>query len=191
MSFYKNKKNLINYIEMAEGYNGKYIIQKLKKYLPEGSSVLELGMGPGEDLKILKNDYHVIGSDYSQEFLDLFKEKNQSSDIELQVLDARILDTNQRFDCIYSNKVLYHLTEEELITSLDRQWELLNENGILLHSFWKGDKKEKQHGLIFVYYTEEKLRSIINDKYEILEVDTYEEMEKDDSLYIILRKRER
>lgn len=173
MSFYSNEKNVRDYIEMAEGYDGKYLIKELKKYLPKGSSVLELGMGPGKDLDLLKKDFNVTGSDYSQVFLDLYREKNKNTDIEILLLDARTLDTSQKFDCIFSNKVLYHLTEEELKASLERQWELLNEDGILLHSFWKGEEKEEQHGLTFVYYTEEKLRTMIDHKYEILEIKTY------------------
>ena len=188
MNFYKNKENVKKYIEMAEGYDGKYLIEILKKYLPEGSSILELGMGPGKDLDILNKNYDVTGSDYSEIFLDLYKEKNKDMNIELLVLDARTLETSKKFDCIYSNKVLYHLTTKELIKSLNRQWEILNENGILFHSFWKGDKAEKKNGLTFVYYNEEKLRKIIDDNFEILEIDTYKEMEEDDSLYIILKK---
>lgn len=190
MSFYNNEKNVRDYIEMAKGYDGKYLIKELKKYLPNDSNILELGMGPGKDLELLNKDYNGTGSDYSQVFLDLYREKNKKSDIELLLLDARTLETNQKFDCIFSNKVLYHLMEEELKASLERQWKLLNDNGILLHSFWKGDKIEKQQGLTFVYYTEEKLRNMIDDKYEILEIKTYQEMDEDDSLYIILRKKD-
>ena len=190
MSFYEDEKNIKQYIEMAEDYDGKYLIKILKKYLPKGSTILEIGMGPGKDLNLLNKDYKVTGSDYSQIFLDLYKKQNKNSNIELLKLDARTLKTNQKFDCIYSNKVLYHLTEEELLISLDRQWEILKQDGILFHSFWRGDKKEKSHGLDFIYYTEEKLRKMIDKKFEILEIDLYEEMEKDDSLYIILKKKE-
>lgn len=190
MSFYNNKKNVKDYIKMAEGYDGKFLIQILKKYLPKGSSVLELGMGPGKDLNLLQKDFEVTGSDNSQIFLDLYKEQNKNSTIDLLILDARRLELNQKFDCIYSNKVLYHLTEDELITSFEQQWDILNKNGILFHSLWKGEGKETSHGLDFVYYTEEKLRKIISNKFEILEIESYEEMGKDDSLYIILRKKE-
>lgn len=190
MSFYNNKKNVKDYIKMAEGYDGKFLIQILKKYLPKGASVLEIGMGPGKDLNLLQKDFEVTGSDNSQIFLDLYKEQNKNSTIDLLILDARRLELNQKFDCIYSNKVLYHLTEDELIKSFEQQWDILNKNGILFHSLWKGEGKETSHGLDFVYYTEEKLRKIISNKFEILEIESYEEMGKDDSLYIILRKKE-
>ena len=188
MSFYKNKENVKKYIEMAEGYDGKYLIEILKKYLTEGSSILELGMGPGKDLDILNKDYEVTGSDYSELFLDLYK-KSKNMNVDLLFLDARSLETSKKFDCIYSNKVLYHLTKDELTKSLNRQWEILNKDGILFHSFWKGDKREKKNGLNFVYYTEEKLREMIGDNFEILDIESYTEIEDDDSLYIILKKK--
>jgi len=189
MSFYKNKENVKKYIEMAEGYDGKYLIKILKKYLPEGSSILELGMGPGKDLDILSKYYEVTGSDYSELFLDLYREKNKNMNVDLLVLDARTLEISKKFDCIYSNKVLYHLTKSELKKSLNRQWKILNKDGILFHSFWKGDKKEKQKGLNFVYYTEEKLREMISDNFEIIDIESYTEMEDSDSLYLILKKK--
>lgn len=189
MNFYKDEENVKKYIEMAEGYDGKYLIEILKNYLPEGSSVLELGMGPGKDLNILNKYYDVTGSDYSKLFLDLYREKFGNMKVDLLVLDARTMDISKTFDCIYSNKVLYHLTKKELRKSLNRQWELLNEEGILFHSFWKGDKIENQNGLNFVYYTEEKLKNMIGDNFEIVDIESYKEMEDDDSLYIILKKK--
>ena len=42
---------------MAEGFDGRELIEILKKYLSKGSTVLELGMGPGKDLDILNKNY--------------------------------------------------------------------------------------------------------------------------------------
>lgn len=36
------------YIRMAEGYDGRELIEVLQRYVPSGSSVLEIGMGPGK-----------------------------------------------------------------------------------------------------------------------------------------------
>ncbi|NHJ48020.1 MAG: class I SAM-dependent methyltransferase [Asgard group archaeon] len=187
MNYFKNEKNVKDYIKMAEGYDGRLLIDLLKKYLPLGSSLLELGMGPGKDLDILSNFFEVIGSDYSQIFLDLYREKNIS--IELLLLDAITLETNRTFDCIYSNKVLHHLTKEDLKKSFQRQKAVLNDNGLLFHTFWKGDKEETYHGLRFVYYTEKELLGIIGDIYELIEIATYKEMSKNDSIYVILKKK--
>ena len=122
MGYFHEEKNVLEYIKMAEGYDGKELIEILKNHLPVGSTVLELGMGPGKDLKILSSDYIVTGSDYSNVFLELYRKKNKNAD--LLLLDAITLKTRRKFDCIYSNKVLIHLTRQELRMSLKRQLDL-------------------------------------------------------------------
>jgi cyclopropane fatty-acyl-phospholipid synthase-like methyltransferase len=192
-NYYKDKKNVQEYFEMAEGYDGEVLIEHLRDYLPEGSTVLELGMGPGKDLDILNKYYQVTGSDFSKHFLEIYKENHKRTELDLLLLDARKLNIDRKFDCIYTNKVLYHLTEEELIKSLNQQKDLLNEEGLLLHSFWEGNKKEKFKGTNFVYYTKKKLIELINthfaDVYELLEIDYYKEMKDKDSIYVIIKKK--
>jgi len=193
MDNYYKEKNVLEYIEMAKGYDGKVLIENLRNYLLEGSTVLELGMGSGKDLDILKKYYKVTGSDFTKYFLNLYKENHQDIDVDLMLLDARKLDIDRKFDCIYTNKVLYHLTEEEMIESLNQQKDLLNDEGLLLHSFWERNRKEKFKGTNFVYYTKKRLIEIMNTHYnyvyEILEIEYYKEMKEKDSIYIILKKK--
>ncbi|MGI9567742.1 MAG: class I SAM-dependent methyltransferase [Nitrosopumilus sp.] len=189
VGYFDTEKGVNEYIQMASGYDGAKLIEVLRKYLPEKSTVLEIGMGPGVDLDILQKHYTVTGSDSSKIFLDKYKNKDKNN-IDLMLLDAVTLHTdNRKFDCIYSNKVLHHLTKEELRKSLSRQKEILNQNGILFHSFWKGNKTENFEGLFFQYYEMKELEDMVKDDYEILELKTYTEMEKDDSIYVVLKKR--
>ncbi len=99
------------------------------------------------------------------------------------------MDVDRQFDCIYSNKVLHHLTREELIQSLHRQASVLNQNGILLHSFWPGEGEEEMSGLRFTYYTEATLGESTGTEYEALELQRYSEMEDGDSIYLLLQKK--
>lgn len=186
MNYYDDPKNAEQYIKMADGYDGQKLIDRLLTYLPAGTTVLELGMGPGTDLELLAQHYVVTGSDRAQPFLDRYRALNNSAD--LLLLDAVTLETERTFDAIYSNKVLYHLTRDELRQSFARQVDLLNPGGIALHSFWVGEDEEDQHGLHFAYYTEETLRAQIGAAFEVLEIGRYTEMSADDSLWIILRK---
>jgi len=187
MGFFDTEKGVREYIKMAEGYDGVELIKILQKYLPANSTVLELGMGPGKDMDILKKSYIVTGSDNSQIFLDKYKKNNPDTD--LLLLDATTLQTEQKFDCIYSNKVLHHLPREDLVKSLQRQKEILNPNGIVFHSFWKGNKTENMEGLLFTYYEIEDLTKMAENDFEILAMETYTEMQKDDSIYVILRNK--
>lgn len=54
----------------------------LTQRLPSGASVLELGMGPGFDLDLLRKNYEVAGSDDSQFFLDGYRETCPYSDLD-------------------------------------------------------------------------------------------------------------
>lgn len=186
MGFFDTEKGVDEYIKMAEGYDGAELIKILQEYLPEKSTALELGMGPGKDLDILSKTFTVTGSDNSQVFLDKYKKENPEAD--LLKLDAVTLSTNRMFDCIYSNKVLHHLTREDLKKSIQRQSEIVNPNGIAFHSFWKGDKDENYDGLLFTKYQVEGLKEIIGNSFDILAMNVYTEMEKDDSIYVVLRK---
>ena len=187
MNYYDDPKNAAEYIKMAEGYDGAYLIDILKQHLPAGATVLELGMGPGVDLEILGRDFQVTGSDRAQPFLDLYRQRHPKAD--LLLLDAVTLETKRRFDGIYSNKVLHHLTIDELRDSFQRQAELLKPGGMLLHSFWHGNKVEEIAGMRFFYHTLETLKPLYDANYALLESGIYAEMETDDSLYVVLRKR--
>ena len=187
MGFFETEKGVEQYINMSKGYDGTELIKILKEFLPEKSSVLELGMGPGKDLDILRKNYTVTGSDNSQIFLDRYKKQNPN--VDLLKLDVVTLFTDKIFDCLYSNKVLHHITREDLKKSFQRQKEILTPNGITFHSFWKGDEDENFDGLLFTKYQIDGLKEIIGNLFDILRIETYTEMEKDDSLYVILRNR--
>jgi SAM-dependent methyltransferase len=186
MSYFDDEKNVEAYINMVEGYDGRELIAVLKRHLPTGATVLELGMGPGKDLEILSEDYQATGSDHALPFLDRFRELHPTADVVR--LDAVKMDIDRTFDAIYSNKVLHHLTRTDLVKSLQRQATVLNQGGILCHSLWYGDSEELHHGLRFVYYTEETFNRLAGPEYRLLEMKRYTEFDPDDSLYVVLQK---
>lgn len=187
MKYYDDEKNVDQYIRMTTGYDGKLLVDVLRKYLPDGSKILELGLGPGKDLLLLEEHYEVIGSDASPIFVERFKKRHPGKTVKL--LDAVTLDTDERYQGIYSNKVLCHLRRDQLLVSFQRQAQALETRGIALHSFWFGAEETTCQGLRFVYYCENALRTLVEPEYEILAIERYTEMEADDSLYIVLRKR--
>jgi len=186
MKFYDSVENVNQYIEMAKGFDGRELIKILKKYVPEGSSVLELGMGPGVDLEMLSKSYDVTGSDNSIIFIERFRHLHSS--FKLIQLDVNNIKCNITFDCIYSNKVLHHLTDDELRASLLQQRNVLANGGVLFHTFWLGEKTEEMEGMLFNYHTADSLRNLIGDLFDVEEIQSYREMDDNDSLYIILRK---
>jgi len=186
-NYYHTKKSVDEYIHMAKDVSGVELIERLKDFLAPNSSVLELGSGPGTDWEILKEQFKVIGSDYSMEFLDRLRSKNP--DGEFLNLDATTLKTNKKFDAIYSNKVLHHLTDEELSGSVFRQNEILNPEGIVCHSFWNGEGTEIYNSLFVNYHNEASLNAYFEKHFDILAIEKYKEFEDGDSLLLIGRKK--
>ncbi len=45
MGFYDTEDGVQEYVEAAEGYDGAELVEVLNKHLPQGSTVLELGIG--------------------------------------------------------------------------------------------------------------------------------------------------
>jgi ubiquinone/menaquinone biosynthesis C-methylase UbiE len=186
--FYKTKATVDQYITAAKGFDGKMLIEKLKLVLPTNLKVLEIGSGPGSDWAILQKTYKVIGSDNSKEFLSYLKNKYPSGSF--LELDAVSLNTTLKFDGIYSNKVLHHLKDDELLNSIQRQNEVLNTNGIICHSFWKGKGSEIFKGLFVNYHTENSLKEFFERYFEILTIVMYKEFETDDSILFIGKKKD-
>ncbi len=183
MGYYDSIEHVEQYCSMADGYDGRNLIDRLKVYLPAGSSVLELGMGPGTDLDMLRQSYEAVGSDTSILFLERYRETQP--DAALLQLDAVTLRTDLKFDAVYTNKVMHHLDYSQMKASFQRQIEILDGSGIMMHSFWYGEQIERFEGLSFYQVTEEILSQLLPPGIEIIELQRYTEMDEQDSLYMI------
>lgn len=186
MNYYDDIKNARDYINRAKGFDGSAFLPIIRKYLSNGSSLLELGMGPGTDVDLFSEFFSITGSDNSQAFLDIYKEKNPNA--KLLLLDAISIHTNQKFDGIYSNKVLHLLSIDELKKSFQNQLKCLNKNGVVFHTFWLGTGEMEFGGLKYNYYNEDSIQEIISSQFEILEFKKYIEMDDGDSFYLVMKK---
>ena len=184
--YYKTKESVEEYIRLAKGIDGANLIDKLKKYISSNAILLEIGSGPGADWEILNKNYEVIGSDNSKEFLNHLSQKHPSN-IFIE-LDAVTLNTIKSFDGIYSNKVMHHLNDDELTSSIKRQYDILHPDGIICHSFWKGEGSEFFNGLYVNYHSESTLKKFFEQYFDILVIEEYAEFEKGDSLLLIAKK---
>ncbi|MGB0391649.1 MAG: class I SAM-dependent methyltransferase [Salibacteraceae bacterium] len=186
--YYHTSESVKEYIKAAEGFNGQHLISQLNKVIPAKSKVLELGSGPGTDYELLAKTHQVVGSDYSEEF-----QKHLNShfpDGEFLHLNAATLDTSEKFDAIYSNKVLQHLTQEELVESVKLQAKTLNSNGVICHSFWYGKGSEEFKGMHVNYQNTESVKSLFSSVFNILTLSKYKEFEKEDSIVLIAKKKD-
>ena len=96
------------------------------------NSILDLGCGPGNSTKVLKDEFptaKIIGADNSDEMLE--KAKGLYPDIEFINLDANgdLNEVNEKFDIVFSNACIQWLpNHNELLPKL---MTLLKPNGIL------------------------------------------------------------
>ena len=185
--YYHTSESVKEYISLAKDVNGAQLIDKLKTFLPEESNVLELGTGPGSDFEILNKFYNVTGSDYSTEFIKHLE--SQFADHKFLHLDARTISTDNKFESIYSNKVLHHLKDDELSDSIKKQSDVLIRNGIVCHSFWKGEGYEIFKGMYVNYHTSSTIRKQFEPYFKILLLEEYKEFDHNDSLILIAEKK--
>lgn len=192
MGFFDTDEGVEQYAKMAEGYDGRELVEQLVQLRPGGGELLELGMGLGKDLALLAEHFTVTGSDSSQVFLRRYRDQPSALEVELLELDAvsfEGLDAGRRFDVIYSNKVLHHLEREQLPRSWARQAQHLRSGGLAFHSFWHGEGDAEFSGAHFSYYTRESLAAGLPPELELERCTRYTEMEDDDSMLVILRCR--
>ena len=182
LGYYFTKDSINEYISMSEGYDGRDIINKLIPILSADSTILELGMGPGRDMDLLKGNYKVTGSDISPHFIEYYRERNPEEN--LLLMDAVNINTERTFNAVFSNKVLQHLSNKELEQSIERQAEILTDGGIVYHTFWEGEGEEFIEDLRFNYQVESYLRKIFSDRFEIIEISIYKELRDNDSIMI-------
>lgn len=187
MGYFDNKDNVESYIKMVDGYDGSAIVEVLVRHLAAGSSVLELGMGPGKDLELLSKHFSVTGSDSSSVFVDRYKSRHPHADV--IVLDAVEFKLDRTFDAMFSNKVLQHLPKPDAAKSIEAQHGALNSDGIMLHTLWHGDSVDEHHGLLFQQYTIETFSDLVADYFDVVDSARYTEMEADDSLYVVCKRR--
>jgi cyclopropane fatty-acyl-phospholipid synthase-like methyltransferase len=186
-NYYEDAANVETYSKFTPAHDGALLVDALGAWLPEGSSVLELGMGPGKDYKLLSQRYKVTGSDFSTAFLGRYRALDPAA--ELLQLDARTLATERHFDAIFSNKVLIHFSPEDLQKSFMRQHEVLNDDGVIMHSFWNGEGQKEFGGLTLVYHNERDLTSMLEGSYDILALEQHAKMAEGDSVYVVARKK--
>ena len=194
----KTKLTIDAYNKNAEKYTLKFnnlpaykdkITEFQKKYIPKGARILDLGCGPGNNIKtILEIDSscNFTGIDLSTEFIKIAKQQNPACDFLNQ--DIRKINLDSQYDIVIASFCIVHLTNDETQNFLKDISSILCENGHLYLSFMEGDNsglestsfsKEK---IFFNYYQRADVLESLK-KYEIrpVEIKSEEYLEKDGS----------
>ena len=157
-----------------------YFIRNSLKYLPCGSKILEIGAGNGDNsLYIKKLGYNITSSDIADDFLKEI-EKRGLSPIKFNLLEDSF---KEKYDGIFCWKVFVHFTDEDMLYSLNKIYNSLNKDGILIFSLINRNCKENDSEWIdfpdeysmgvdryFRYYSKKDMDKIINKtNFKVLE----------------------
>ena len=183
MSFFDDPKNVEQYIDMSQGYDGARLVNALAAKLEAGATVLELGMGEGKDVALLSQHFQVTGSDASPVFVQRYLQRHPNADV--LALDAVSIDTERQFHALYSNKVLHQLSPEQLTASFQQQHTRLLGNGLILHSFWLGTGSEEFAGDRTYYYQPAAITELMAPLFKVLSIETYTETDTEDSFFVL------
>lgn len=129
-----------------EGTRGHDVSQNIAALLRhiEGEppfSILDLGCGPGRDLKVFAGLGHVaLGLDGALRFAEMAREY---SGCEVWQQDLLALDLpTAHFDGVYANAVLFHVPGQELPRVLSELHAALKPRGVLFSSNPRGSNEE-------------------------------------------------
>lgn len=164
------------------------IVNLLDEYLLDQSKILKIGSKTGSDLVKLSKHYQITGSAHEIGDVEVLQAKHPN--IRIKHLDIFALTIKEKYDCIYSNKILAALTPDELATSLITQANHLNEEGIILLTLPYGKEPFEKDNQVIQAYTETTITQFIPDSLQIIMLDSYYDKAKDDSLLVILKKRQ-
>lgn len=114
-------------------------VREFSNCLKEGSTILDLGCGPGNIAKFLVNQdkgYKILGVDLSSEMLKLARQNVPAG--EFVIGDIRHLQLELKFDATIASFCIIHLDDDEVMELFKRTYNLLNEQGFLYLSFMNG-----------------------------------------------------
>lgn len=162
-------------------------IDKMEKLLPPNGKVLDAGCAYGRDAnEFFERGFEVVGVDLSEELLAKGKEKFPG--LTLKQMDVRKLDfKDKKFDCVWCNAVLLHLTDPDIEKTLKEFHRVLKKDGVLYTSFQEGDGTEDRvttfgtdNPRFFNLKTKDDIEEIIvNAGFQLLESERTDDMRPD------------
>ena len=128
--------------------------------LEKNGEILDLGCGSGRDAKhFLDSGFSVIALDLSP---ILAKKASQFIGQEVIVADMKDLNFQDRFIGIWACASLLHLSEDEVLETIERCHKALRKDGVLYASFKYGENSYEKDGRSFTCFTKDKFLNLID-----------------------------
>lgn len=107
--------------------------------------ILDLGCGPGRDLKTFTARGHLaVGLDGAEPFVQMAREETGCEVLHQDLLQLDL--PHQAFDGIFANAVLFHIPSSEIASVLSKLHGALRQDGVLFSSNPRGDNQEGWSG---------------------------------------------
>lgn len=175
----KTERTIETYNKHVASYENKFMdfdsykkrIQAFGEILEPGTSILDIGCGPGNVEKLLiesGKEFEILGIDLSNEMINRARANVISPSVNFKVADVRKMDLEKSsFDAVIASFCLPHLINEEAEKLIEDIGSVLRDSGLLYLSCMQGNKSGfettsfSSNDLIFFnYYSEEFIRRI-------------------------------
>lgn len=187
-----NKKTQEAYNKGAHIYSKKWVdidehlkepIELLKQLLPKNATILDVGCGHGKYSHFWhKEGHHVLGVDFSENMLNIAKQKNPKIDFKLlNMHDLHMI--NSKFDLIWISYALLHIQKEMVPSLVKSLHHLLKKGGYIFiatsladetqieggdtYSIGLVDSKDENSKLPYVSWAESDLIALLQNDFDM------------------------
>jgi 2-polyprenyl-3-methyl-5-hydroxy-6-metoxy-1,4-benzoquinol methylase len=169
------EQNSVDYIYKTKDVDFSYLYTKLDIYTLLAKSVLDIGCGSGRDaVYFAKQGKCVTAIDFAQSIIEEAKTINNHENISYRVDDVNSYETCDKYDLIWANASLLHLTRAELSEVLISIKSMLSNGGYFYSCFKQGEgSSTDKFGRFYSYYSQSELEEIFEDSgFEVCEIFT-------------------
>lgn len=133
----------------------------------KGHTLLDLGCGPGRDLKHFSSlNYAVTGLEPSQTLAEFAR---HYSDVEVIEQTVQALNIDKMFDGVWACASLLHVPSDELLEAFSNIASHVNNGGVIYCSFKHGDFEGIRDGRYFTDRTLQSLQEVLPANLNIIE----------------------
>lgn len=119
----------------------KWLLKKINAY--KQASILEVGCGFGRNIKFLivngLEPSLITGVDISKNMIKLAKDYIKNHKVKLFVCNLFNLDTNKKYDFVFTHGVLMHIPEDQIDRATDKLVSLSKKSLVLIEQNYKAN----------------------------------------------------
>ena len=184
-------KNAVKYASKFDNYEiyKKKISEFQKKYIARGTHILDLGCGPGNNIKTilqLDNTCSFTGIDLSKEFINIARLRfPQFNFLQQNICN---LEIKTKYEVVIASFCIVHLTDDETDNFFASLSDVIANNGYLYLSYMNGEKSGfestsfSEEKIFFNYYQDQFVINLMSESgISVLEIGKEEYMEPDGS----------